>query len=203
MLALDSLLSTQMTLLNRFFEQAPFPMGLVEVIHSWTDIRYVFANRACSQRFGLDPEQVRSIPASSLLTQDDLHAWLEIYRSIEKDDNFRVVSTGVQNTPSGWYVLIIIIIIIIIYTVLIPLSLYIRFETYCSHVRENYFLFLRKDITQAKQLELALQKAKDDLEVAVHERTRQLEQALQVKTRFLAMMYVAYNNTSDFLFRFF
>lgn len=125
----------------------------MEVIDNGTDCRYVFANDACSKRFGLSPDRVRSMRASLLLSRDELLEWLAIFRTIERDTDFKVVYAGTRQTPSGW------------------------FETYCSHVRDNYYLFMRKDVTVTKNLEMDLR-----------EQSKKLEEAVQAKNRFLAIM---------------
>ncbi len=57
-----------------------------------------------------------------------------------------------------------------------------------SHVRNNKYVFLALDITKSKELEEELRKNQDMLEQTVKARTRQLEEAVQVKSRFLATM---------------
>jgi hypothetical protein len=53
---------------------------------------------------------------------------------------------------------------------------------------EDSFIFMAKDLTDKKNLELALTLKQKKLEEAVKARTGQLEEALQCKSRFLANM---------------
>jgi hypothetical protein len=91
----------QFLVLNRFFEQAPFPIGLVEIVNNWTDIRYVFVNEACARRIGLTAALLRGCLASSVLPADELSEMLEIFHSI-RGVRDQVVSTGERQLLSGW-----------------------------------------------------------------------------------------------------
>ncbi len=56
------------------------------------------------------------------------------------------------------------------------------------HLSGNRFAYLAQDITAHKKLEQTLTKNKEELESTVLARTKQLQDALQVKSRFLAIM---------------
>jgi signal transduction histidine kinase len=62
------------------------------------------------------------------------------------------------------------------------------YYNYVKHVRDNTFLYLAQDITQRKELDMQLQRNKEQLEREVRERTKELEDAVEVKSRFLATM---------------
>lgn len=57
-----------------------------------------------------------------------------------------------------------------------------------THVRDNIYIFTSKNVTVTKQLEAELQKNKLQLEATVERRTRELQEALDVKSKFLAIM---------------
>ena len=57
-----------------------------------------------------------------------------------------------------------------------------------NHLREDTFIFVFQDITPVKTLENELKEGKLQLEKTVQSRTRQLQEALEVKSRFLAIM---------------
>ncbi len=75
-----------------------------------------------------------------------------------------------------------------------------RYFTYCAvHIKDNLFAYhecpkllhycyIGKDITDYITLQRDLQHSRDKLSEMVDERTRQLHQALQVKSNFLATM---------------
>ena len=52
----------------------------------------------------------------------------------------------------------------------------------------DYFCFIGHDISYLKNLESQIRMAKDHLEGIVLERTKELHEALEVKSRFLAIM---------------
>ena len=56
------------------------------------------------------------------------------------------------------------------------------------HVTNNQFVFLAKDITQRKLADLELQQTRDNLQLLVEQKTKQLQEAMEVKSRFLAIM---------------
>jgi hypothetical protein len=58
------------------------------------------------------------------------------------------------------------------------------FSTYC-HVRDNMYSFTAQEVTDKKILEEELQRGKLQLEETVIERTKELQEALEVKSRFL------------------
>jgi signal transduction histidine kinase len=62
------------------------------------------------------------------------------------------------------------------------------YNTIIKHTRANNFFFWGKEITERKEFEKTLTKNKEDLEKEVKERTKALEDALAVKSRFLATM---------------
>ena len=61
---------------------------------------------------------------------------------------------------------------------------------YCcvTHVKNNDFIVVMQEITQLKLLEEQLRESKSQLEQTVQARTKQLQEALEVKSRFLATM---------------
>jgi signal transduction histidine kinase len=67
---------------------------------------------------------------------------------------------------------------------------YIVSYSYCcvNHLREDTYIFVIQDITPIKTLENELKEGKLQLEKTVLSRTRQLQEALEVKSRFLAIM---------------
>jgi hypothetical protein len=64
----------------------------------------------------------------------------------------------------------------------------IIWDCYAIHVQGDYFAMLKSNITSQKKLEQELQQSKLNLEETVRRRTKQLEEAVQVKSRFLAIM---------------
>lgn len=63
-----------------------------------------------------------------------------------------------------------------------------HWKTHYVPLGDNYFGWIAQDITKQKELEMMLRKEGEQLERAVGERTRDLEAALQVKSRFLAVV---------------
>lgn len=53
---------------------------------------------------------------------------------------------------------------------------------------ENTSCLLVKDISERKKMQAELQRGKESLEEIVRERTKELQNAVQVKSRFLAIM---------------
>ena len=56
------------------------------------------------------------------------------------------------------------------------------------YFQPNICMFMTQDITEKKKNELSLQQHKNHLEELVQARTQQLEEAMRVKSRFLATM---------------
>ena len=57
-----------------------------------------------------------------------------------------------------------------------------------SHIRDNHFAMIAQDISSLKTMEQELRHQQSELEGAVQKRTLELQEALEVKSRFLATM---------------
>lgn len=66
------------------------------------------------------------------------------------------------------------------------------------HISGDRFCFLSIDISETKRLTYELKRHKEDLEMTVKARTAQLQEALEVKGRFLAVMSHGTTDRRDF-----
>ena len=57
-----------------------------------------------------------------------------------------------------------------------------------NHLKDDLFIYLMEDVTHMKLLEEQLKESKSHLESEVLSRTKQLQEALEIKSKFLAVM---------------
>lgn len=67
-------------------------------------------------------------------------------------------------------------------------GVFMEFMTCAIFMQKEKFVFLVHDISSLKRMEEELKRSKQDLENTVKARTQELEKALHVKSRFLAIM---------------
>eukprot|EP01114_Cavostelium_apophysatum_P014758 TRINITY_DN3905_c0_g1_i2.p1 TRINITY_DN3905_c0_g1~~TRINITY_DN3905_c0_g1_i2.p1 ORF type:complete len:951 (+),score=222.94 TRINITY_DN3905_c0_g1_i2:217-3069(+) len=152
-----------MLILQCFFDDAELLMGVVEMDEK---PRHVFSNPAVQKLTGKNGEQMKSLP----LSQCDLMASeLEKVKSVaevSRETNGPVTFEFQTGDSLGGRI----------------------YSAIFHHIRGNQFAYICTDVTAYKKLEAELKRHKEELEVIVETRTKELKTALEVKGRFLAIM---------------
>jgi len=141
------------------FDNSPLIMGAVDVMDDKEDCVNVFCNPACLKFKQLPAERMRGTS------------------SVEVGCPLDFISACHATAKSGNAL-----------EFDIPCDMG-RYMTGCLHsVGPKRVAYILQDITDRKELEEQLRKTNEELEVLVKERTKELQRALEVKSRFLATM---------------
>jgi len=147
-----------------FFEKSPTRMGIVRLLED--DIEYVLLNAATIGHFEEAPESLKGITAKDAMSAFDLQKWRSHY--IQARDTHQPVEWDWESDGSMGKIEF--------------------FKVTSVHLSGDVFLFLANHLTQFKNLDSELAEYKTELENKILERTRELQEALQIKSRFLAVM---------------
>jgi signal transduction histidine kinase len=155
----------------QFFDTCPVNMGIVQkaYLEDFRTATLVCGNPATSKFLHYDPPRTlynvnfSELPISSLFSDPDFdNAWTTAFKETFQTGQTVEFESNMEGN--------------------------IYFNNYARHIRDNTYIFLSQNITARKQLEIQLQLHKTELEETVKARTKQLEDALDVKSRFLATM---------------
>jgi len=149
-------------LLNLFFENSPIYLGCILILEEEVDMKYLLANPACSKLYNETTESIKGKKGTDLGFSS-----CEISLFVEKLIECRRLQQ--------------------------PITFEFQWGTiwlsYCvQQTGKDTFGYVAHDITLSKADQFNLRKCKDQLEEKVLERTKELERALKVKSRFLATM---------------
>jgi len=141
-------------------------MGIAQIVDKGEDIIHTVANPCVIQVFGqtLDEFLNKSLSQTGI-SQQDIRSYVGKVRQSQQQkqpSNFEMW----RDLPMGRRCL----------------------SATISHILGDHFAYIFQDITEQKQIEDVLQKNKLKLENMVKTRTKELEIAMQVKSRFLANM---------------
>lgn len=158
----------QYKVMKTFFDNTPMFLGSLKKVPNELDFVYQYTNPYSAKFFGIDTEMMKGLRLSSLGLPSDQHNFIanEILKSKE-GPKARLFETKVHSKTFNKKAYLSVI---------------------ACHVQDDQFIFLGQDCEARKEMEDILQKKREDLEEMVRARTKQLENALQVKSRFLAIM---------------
>ncbi|PRP77622.1 putative endo-1,3(4)-beta-glucanase [Planoprotostelium fungivorum] len=156
----------QLLMMNTIFENHSIVMAAVDVDFERKDFTFVVANDALTSYFPEFDEKKSLVGAHAAdlqMSEREISLWIDQFR-IAKESS-KTVKHEVQVRDR----------LLDISVVYVPGS-------------TNRFVYFAQDISETRRLQEDLRKKKENLEDEVSERTKELEMALQVKTRFLATM---------------
>lgn len=140
-------------------------MGTVEMSEDWTHARPILLNPAATASFGpRHPDPLSEDFSSVSLTERWLQRYQQAYYSKEPVLYHSIPEDSIEGSPMQYSL------------------------SYMMYIGQNRFSFISQDITHLKNMEAELIKGKEELENTIKKRTKELEDALQVKSRFLAIM---------------
>jgi len=164
---ISSELAELCTVLKTLLDTAPILMGVVELVDNDTDVIFLFHNpmTATILKFPSDANLTRRRISELGIPKEVLAFWIQKYRESER------LGTPVQ----------------------FELNSYSEKDDHWGlacvmHITKDRFIFISQDITHLRKLEAAMIRHGEELAEKIKERTKQLEDALEVKGRFLATM---------------
>jgi signal transduction histidine kinase len=165
-------LELQCNLLMQFFEACPVGMGILEKkdLDNLRECLIVSANPATSKNLGYDPPRsLHNVDFSKIPVPPEWEAigkpWGDAFKEALRTGQTVEFEYEIEG-PNGS----------------------MCFNNYARHIRDFTYTYMSQDITIRKQMEKQLQNHKQELEETVKARTKQLEEALDVKSRFLSIM---------------
>eukprot|EP01114_Cavostelium_apophysatum_P013594 TRINITY_DN3327_c0_g1_i1.p1 TRINITY_DN3327_c0_g1~~TRINITY_DN3327_c0_g1_i1.p1 ORF type:complete len:936 (-),score=264.84 TRINITY_DN3327_c0_g1_i1:441-3248(-) len=153
-------------LMKVFFDSCPLQLGVLERVEN-NDILFKFCNPATAKLFKKELNELIGHTHSDFGgSAKSKELWFGMMKQCEGKESVHFEFSPDTHTLFG--------------------NAWLRITV--THIGGNDFTYIAEDITETKHLQFQLQNSKDELEQTVKARTKQLEQALQVKTRFLAVM---------------
>jgi len=147
------------------FDHSPLSLGLVELVDNDTDIIWRFNNKKPLFDVRHPESSLKGLRASEVgVPPETISLWVTRYRESEK------TAQPVQFEINDWQ------------------ETDVWASACVMHVVQNQFIYVVQNITQLRILEAAMMRHGEELAEKVKERTKQLEEALEVKSRFLATM---------------